>query len=126
MRVLLDTNALLWLLDGDDRLGPTARRVVTDAERLVVSVVSLWEVAIKVSIGKLLPIPGFYDTVGRSGLDRLDITDAHLRTLEALPAVHRDPFDRLLVGQALAEGLTVLTSDDVFASYGVGVVEARS
>lgn len=123
--MLLDTNALLWLLDGDDRLGPRAHRAVTGAERLVVSVVSLWEVAIKVSIGKILPISGFYDTVGRSGLDRLDIAGGHLRTLETLPPIHRDPFDRLLISQALAEGLTVLTADDAFASYGVVVVDAR-
>ncbi|GAA2561409.1 type II toxin-antitoxin system VapC family toxin [Pseudonocardia hydrocarbonoxydans] len=125
MHVLLDTNALLWLLGGDERLGPDARRSVEAAESLAVSVASLWEIAIKVSIGKLGPVPGLYATVRDLGLDRLDITDAHLASVEALPWHHRDPFDRLLICQALTAGLSVLTADDAFAAYGVPVLDAR-
>ena len=83
MRLLLDTDALLWLLAGDPRLGAQARQEVEAAAELVVSAASLWEIAIKVSIGKLA----------------------------ALPWHHRDPFDRLLIAQAQAEALTVLTAD---------------
>ncbi|MDN5931521.1 MAG: type II toxin-antitoxin system VapC family toxin [Pseudonocardia sp.] len=125
MHVLLDTNALLWLLGGDDRLGPTARRSVESAESLTVSVGSLWEIAIKVSIGKLGPIPGLYTAVRDLGLDRLDITDTHLAALETLPRHHGDPFDRLLICQALTGNLTVLTADERFLSYGVTVRDAR-
>jgi PIN domain nuclease of toxin-antitoxin system len=125
VHVLLDTNALLWLLGGDDRLGPAARRSVEAAETLIVSVGSLWEIAIKVSIGKLGAIPGLYSSVRDLGLERLDVTDAHLVTLEALPRHHGDPFDRLLICQALTGKLTVLTADGRFATYGVPVLDAR-
>lgn len=125
MRLLIDTNALLWLLDGDDRLGASARVSVESADALVVSVGSLWEIAIKVSIGKLAPIPGLSGALGDLGFERLEITDNHLGMLETLPSHHRDPFDRLLISQALTDGLTVLTADDAFAAYGPRVVDAR-
>ncbi len=124
MRLLLDTNALLWLLDGDERLGRSAREAVQSADTLVVSVASLWEIAIKVSIGKLRPIPGLHAAVRDLGFERLPIRDAHLAALELLPLLHRDPFDRLLVCQALTEPLAVLTSDAAFAPYGPVVVDA--
>lgn len=125
MHVLLDTNALLWLLGGDDRLGPVARRSVESAETLTVSVGSLWEIAIKVSIGKLDSIPGLHAAVRDLGLDRLDISDAHLAALETLPRHHGDPFDRLLICQAMTGNLTVLTADEKFQAYGVAVLDAR-
>lgn len=125
MHVLLDTNALLWLLGGDERLGATARKCVESAETLTVSVGSLWEIAIKVSIGKLGPIPGLYPAVRDLGLDRLDITDAHLAALETLPRLHGDPFDRLLICQAMTGNLAVLTADEMFRRYEVVVVDAR-
>ncbi|CAN5156922.1 type II toxin-antitoxin system VapC family toxin [soil metagenome] len=126
MQLLLDTNALLWLLDGDDRIGASTRAAVEGADALTVSVVSLWEIAIKVSIGKLAPIPGLHATIASLGFQRLPIADAHLVALEGLPHVHRDPFDRLLVGQALVERLTVLTTDRVLAQYSIPVLDARS
>ena len=126
MRILLDTNALLWLLDGDERLGRTARGTVERAETLSVSVASLWEISIKVSLGKLETPPGLRAAVRDLGFERLEIRDTHLDTLEALPSHHRDPFDRLLISQAMAEGVTVMTSDAIFTSYGVPVVDARS
>lgn len=125
MRLLIDTNALLWLLDGDDRLGPAARDAVESADVIAVSVGSLWEIAIKISIGKLAPIPGLYGAIGNLGFERLTITDDHLSALEALPLHHRDPFDRLLICQALTDGLGVLTADDIFTKYGPLVVDAR-
>lgn len=124
MQLLLDTNALLWLLAGDNRLGPASRDVVQEADRLVVSVASLWEIAIKVSIKKLEPTPRLYAAVHELGFERLGIHDAHLRALEELPLLHRDPFDRLLVCQARVEGATILTADRVFASYGAAVIDA--
>lgn len=74
MRLLLDTNALLWLLGGDDRLGHRARASVAAAATLAVSVASLWEIAIKVSIRKLAPIPGLYDGIRNLGFTRIEIS----------------------------------------------------
>lgn len=125
VRLLLDTNALLWLLDGDERLGTDARRGIEAADTLNVSVASLWEISIKISIGKLAPVPRLRDAVRELGLARLDIADEHLATLETLPMLHRDPFDRLLICQAMTGGLTVLTADEQFPQYGVPVLDAR-
>lgn len=116
---------LLWLLDGDQRLGPEARRAVEAADVLAVSVASLWEISIKISIGRLGPLDGLLPAVRDLGFERLDIRDEHLTALQALPLRHRDPFDRLLIAQALTGGLTVLTSDDVFTGYGIPVIDAR-
>jgi PIN domain nuclease of toxin-antitoxin system len=124
VRLLLDTNALLWLLDGDERLGLTARAEIDRAEILAVSVASLWEVAIKVSLRKLAPITGFHQAIRDLGFERFGIADAHLLAVEHLPHVHRDPFDRLLIGQALVEGLTVVTADGAFTGYAVPVLDA--
>lgn len=125
MQLLLDTNALLWLLAGDDRLGVRSREVLQRAERLVVSVASLWEIAIKVSLSKLAPMPRLHAAVVELGFERLDIGNDHLRALETLPLLHRDPFDRLLVCQARCADLTVVTADAVFADYGTAVIDAR-
>ncbi|MGL5930247.1 MAG: type II toxin-antitoxin system VapC family toxin [Dermatophilaceae bacterium] len=125
MALLLDTNALLWLLDGDERLGSSARTAVEAADGLVVSVASLWEIAIKVSLGKLEPVPALPDALTGLEFTRLDIADTHLAVLQSLPLHHRDPFDRLLVSQATAEGMAILTSDRAFGRYPVDVVDAR-
>ncbi|MBC8094052.1 MAG: type II toxin-antitoxin system VapC family toxin [Pseudonocardia sp.] len=125
MRALLDTNALLWLLGGDERLGERARSHIESAESLVVSVASLWEVAIKVSIGKLAPIPELHASIRDLGFERLGVEDPHLTTLQTLPLHHRDPFDRLLIAQTLTDGLTVLTADEVFGTYGATIIDAR-
>lgn len=124
MRILLDTNALLWLLGGDPRLGAQARAAVESAAALVVSEASLWEESIKVSIGKLQPIPGFHQAIGDLGFERLGIADAHLARLESLPHRHKDPFDRMLIAQALAENLVIMTADRAFSAYGVQVLDA--
>ena len=125
VRLLLDTNALLWLVAGDTRLGLQARREVEVAAGLVVSAASLWEIAIKVSIGKLAALPGLPAVLAEAGVRRLGIEDEHLRRLESLPWHHRDPFDRLLIAQAQAEALTVLTADPAFGDYAVPARDAR-
>jgi PIN domain nuclease of toxin-antitoxin system len=125
VRLLLDTNALLWLLAGDPRLGAQARHEVEAAAELVVSAASLWEIAIKVSIGRLAALPGLPAVLAEAGVRRLGIEDEHLRRLESLPWHHRDPFDRLLIAQAQAEALTVLTADPAFGDYAVPARDAR-
>ena len=124
--LLIDTNALLLLLGGDDRLGTDARRKIETSQLLIVSEVTLWEIAIKVSIGTLQAIPGLSRAVRELGFERTGITDAYLDRVASLPFHHRDPFDRMLIAQALCDDLEVLTSDSVFANYGVRVVDARA
>lgn len=124
--MLLDTHALYWLLKGDRRLGPGARSAVERAPSLQVSDISLLEIAIKVSIGKLPAVPRLPERLRGLGFDRTGITDRALERLQTLPLHHRDPFDRMLIAHALSEGLPVLTADAVFGAYGVRVVDARS
>lgn len=125
MRLLVDTNALLWLLDDDARLGTDARQLVTGADDVAVSVASLWEIAIKVSLHKLAAIPDLGTTIEHYGLVRLDITDDHLAVLQDLPHLHGDPFDRLIVAQAMVERRTIVTSDETLSAYDVRVLDAR-
>jgi len=114
MKLLLDTHALIWWLADDRRLGPSARALIADpANDVLVSVVSLWEIAIKVRIGKLEAEIGAVErAVVRNNFSRLAITPAHLAALSALPQHHRDPFDHLLVAQATVED-AILVSEEV-------------
>ncbi len=123
MRLLLDSDALIWHVLDDARLGPvpTAAIEAPDAEALV-SVASLWEIAIKSAIGKLR-VPGDLPArIEGLGFELLPITTAHAWQLRSLPHHHRDPFDRLLIAQAQLERLAIVSADDVFADYGVEVV----
>ncbi len=118
MKLLLDTHILLWLMQDAPQLTPAARRLLQAAESLHVSAVSLWEVAIKRSLGKLKLDPGVLDThLAASAVQPLPITWAHVRRLHALPPHHGDPFDRMLVAQALCEPLHLLTPDAALAAY---------
>jgi PIN domain nuclease of toxin-antitoxin system len=124
VRLLLDTNALYWLFRGMPRLGKRARASVLEAASLIVSDVSLLEISIKVSIGKMPRMPGLQQIIRDEGIERTGIEERYLARLETLPLHHRDPFDRMLIAQALSDDLTVLTADPVFAEYGVRVVDA--
>jgi PIN domain nuclease of toxin-antitoxin system len=127
MRALLDTHALLWWLDGDRRLSRRARAVIANERNSVlVSAASAWEIATKARLGRL---PGALDVAGDlpgilsgQGFEGLDITVAHGQRAGNLPGPHRDPFDRMLIAQAQAESLTVVTNEVVFAAYGVRCV----
>ena len=122
MRLLLDTNALIrW---HRDELRPVAVEVVQRAGVVVVSAVSAWEIAIKHSLKKL-DIPATVDNMLRLyGFEALAVTVRHGDLARGLPWHHADPFDRLLIVQALEEGLTILTSDRAFEPYRVPVVWA--
>jgi PIN domain nuclease of toxin-antitoxin system len=122
-RLLLDTHALLWFVFGDPRMSDRASSMIEDvASEKVLSVASLWEIAIKVSIGKLdlgMSIDRFFATeIDARELSILAISNAHAIGVAGLPFHHRDPFDRLIVAQALVEGLTLITGDPSFAPYG--------
>jgi PIN domain nuclease of toxin-antitoxin system len=126
MTLLLDTHALLWFQAGDRRLSRAARRAIEadDAERLI-SAASVWEMAIKVSLRRLdlsQPVDAYITAKVAQGYRLLSITWGHAAAVESLPWHHRDPFDRLLVAQALAERCPIVTRDRVFRKYGVDVV----
>ncbi|MBB3965839.1 PIN domain-containing protein [Rhizobium metallidurans] len=124
MRLLLDTHALLWWLNDDGKLGNHARGLIGDSEDdVLVSAVSLWEITVKLRIGKLdADLDEILAILPAEGFDRLDITDAHLVALAALPLHHRDPFDHLLMAQAVAEGAHFVSQDQHVALYGVPFV----
>lgn len=119
MTLLLDTCAFLWWL-ADEPLGPTARDRIADPDQLVrVSAVSLWEIAIKRALGKLDLDGSLVLHVKAAGFEPLPITGDHAERAGALPLHHRDPFDRMLVAQAQAESLTLVTRDRAFDPYGL-------
>jgi PIN domain nuclease of toxin-antitoxin system len=124
VRLLLDTHALLWWLNDDEKLGNHARRLIGDPENdVLVSAVSLWEITVKLRIGKLdADIEEIVAILPDQGFDRLDISDAHLIALAALPLHHRDPFDHLLMAQAVAEGAYLVSDDQNVALYGIPFV----
>ncbi|KLK91706.1 twitching motility protein PilT [Microvirga vignae] len=111
MRLLLDTHALLWWLAGDSRIESKAQDLITDpANDILVSAVSLWEIVVKVRVGKLeADITEIVAAIDAQGFEMLDIHPKHLEELVGLPMHHKDPFDHLLIAQAIAEGLTFLS-----------------
>jgi len=124
MSLLLDTHAALWFFQADSRLPASARERIEEAgSDAHVSMASLWEIAIKVSLNKLT-LPGEFETlfpssIAESGLALLPISVAHLATVRRLEHHHRDPFDRLLIAKAKIEGMTVVTCDPHFPAYSV-------
>ncbi|HYE28587.1 MAG TPA: type II toxin-antitoxin system VapC family toxin [Allosphingosinicella sp.] len=121
MKLLLDTHALLWWLGDDARLGPAARRRIEDRRNtILVSQVSLWEIAIKIGIGKLrVDIGKALAAIHERGLDELGLKPPHLTTLAALERHHRDPFDHMIIAQAIVEGATLMTEDSRIEDYPV-------
>jgi PIN domain nuclease of toxin-antitoxin system len=122
MRLLLDTHLVLWWEANHPRLPKRVTELVcNDAEAVFVSRASLWEIAIKISVGRLkMDIARFTHNVEQHGFEWLDIKNDHLLAVATLPASddHRDPFDRLLVAQSQTEPLVLLTADSVLARYG--------
>jgi PIN domain nuclease of toxin-antitoxin system len=124
LRVLLDTHALLWWLSDDIALPRTARKVIAETRNTVlVSAASAWEIATKVRLGKLPAaaslVSDFCGQVEREGFDLLMISADHGIRGGLLPGPHKDPFDRMLIAQAQAENLPVITNERVFEAYGV-------
>jgi PIN domain nuclease of toxin-antitoxin system len=122
--LLLDTHILLWWVTDDARLGPSARALIADPDnRVLISIVSLWEIAVKARIGKLrADVDAVVHAAETDGMEHLALTNEHLRVLRDLPFHHRDPFDHALIAQAITEGATLISDDRWMASYDVAVV----
>ena len=112
--LLLDSQALLWLLDDNPRLGPQARRAITSAQGVHVSAATVWELTIKTVLGKLTVPAGLTKRLPEQGLELLSVTAEHAEAIREFPELNRhDPFDRLIVAQASCAGLRLLTADHV-------------
>lgn len=118
MHLLLDTHVLLWCLQGSHRLSKPLRTRILAAPTVYVSSASIWEIALKVSVGKLdLDLDELVTEITHIGLQELPISHEHAAKVRLLPYLHRDPFDRMLVAQAVSESLKLLTADRLLASY---------
>lgn len=125
MRLLLDTHVVLWALVDDPRLAVGARAAISDGRnQIFVSAVNAWEISIKRSLGKLRVPDDLVEQVRRAGFEHLDITVAHALAVGDLPDHHRDPFDRMLVAQARAAGLMLVTRDAEIQRYDVPTLVA--
>jgi PIN domain nuclease of toxin-antitoxin system len=125
VRVLLDTHLLLWALAAPSKL-PTEARKRIDAAEVFVSAASIWEISIKSALGKLVADPTEVLTaIAPAGFGMLAISGEHAARVRALPPLHRDPFDRMLIAQASVEPMILLTNDDALSAYGTIVAVAR-
>jgi PIN domain nuclease of toxin-antitoxin system len=124
VKILLDTPAFLWWLADDGGLGSQARDLITDpGNDVLVSAASLWEIVVKLRVGKLeADIGEISEAIGRQGFVLLEIRPAHLRTLAGLPRHQRDPFDHLLIAQAITEGAVFLSEDGNTPCYPVQAI----
>lgn len=121
-RLLLDTHTVLWWL-ADEQLAGEAKALIADTPLVAVSTASVWEVGIKVALGKLRVEVPFAPVVRDAQFALLPVSGEHADAAAALPGHHWDPFDRMLIAQAVVEGLTIVTRDQRFSDYDVPIIE---
>ena len=123
MNLLIDTHILLWWLSDHTHLSKKSIQLIADTRNnLYLSTAALWEMAIKESLGKL-ELPQYFEfTLVSQGFQDLPVKKAHVRQLSQLPLIHRDPFDRIQIAQAITEGMTLISADTVFKQYPVTVI----
>lgn len=126
MNLLLDTHALIWFINGDNQLPEKSINLIKNIDnKCFVSIVSIWEIAIKLSLGKL-DLHGGFDEISRIlrryEIELLPITFAHIQTLMSLDYHHRDPFDRIIISQGFVENLSIVTKDENFPKYNIKIV----
>src|SRR5665213_438047 len=119
MRLLLDTHALLWWEADSERLGPVARAAIGASDLIYVSAASAWEAEIKQALGKLVFADDVEEMIDANGFVELPVSVRHAAALRSLELYHRDPFDRMLVAQALVEACTLVTADKNLVRYGI-------
>lgn len=125
-RFLLDTHVLLWWLADDPQLGPRSRELIGDERNEVfVSAATTWEMSIKMTLGKLSAPEDMDAIVEEEGFSKLPISLYHGQLAGRLPAHHRDPFDRMLIGQAMAEGLILFSADEQMKQYSLRLKDPR-
>lgn len=121
MQFLIDTHILLWFLEGNRLLPKSSRKLITDSQNdIYVSIASLWEIAIKISIGKLTLANSLTDVVNNLSIENIEIlpmSPEHILQVSTLPFHHRDPFDRIIVSQAIVENINLISADIIFDDY---------
>jgi PIN domain nuclease of toxin-antitoxin system len=132
MRLLLDTHIAIWAIRSPERIGANAQQLIANQSNdIVVSAVTIWEIAIKRRLGDRPGRPPFSSAdairhFSDAGFEILSVSAAHAMAVEHLPLIHGDPFDRLLVAQALSEPLRLVSSDERILAYGAGFIDART
>jgi PIN domain nuclease of toxin-antitoxin system len=125
MRILADSHVLIWWLGNPAKLDPAARAAIQDPENTVFfSVASVWEIGLKVAKGHLKVPPNLVEVLRAAGFSELPVLSRHAERAIALPAIHGDPFDRMLIAQAQHEGLVFATRDSIIPEYPVPVLRA--
>jgi len=126
MRLLIDTHILIWFLEGNKLLSKSRRQIIANPQNDVfVSIASLWEMAIKISVGKLTLAKLLADVIKQIAVENIEIlpiAPEHTLQISVLPFHHRDPFDRIIIAQAQLENLPVMTDDDEFGYYGIKIL----
>lgn len=123
MNLLLDTHVVLWWLDDSPNLPAPARKAIADTTNVCfVSTATLWEIEIKRALGKLSIPESYRDALARQGFRELPVSWTHTCALRSLPPIHRDPFDRMLVAQAISDDLVIVTRDEAIRRYEVRVL----
>ncbi len=124
MRLLLDTQIVYWLFYEQRNVPSDARRLIAEADQALVSAVSIWEIAIKARIGKMKADPRrLVESLDAAGVDELPVLSRHSMLVAEMPLYHADPFDRLLVAQAIYEGLQLVTTDGLLKQYSELVIQ---
>ena len=125
MRLLLDTHSLLWAIFEPKKLSIEAQEVIANKNSVAyTSIASLWEIAIKRNLGRLDVPDNFFDAIEYGGYELLNITIPHIKDYTSLPLHHRDPFDRILIAQAISERLTLITRDKNIDQYDISIIRA--
>ncbi|MEL6593346.1 MAG: type II toxin-antitoxin system VapC family toxin [Bacteroidota bacterium] len=121
MNILLDTHSVIWFITDDTKLPPASKKIIEDSRNsCFVSIATYWEMGIKYSLDRLdlkHPLEKIFEIIEESGFELLPITSAHILATSNLAFHHRDPFDRILIGQALSEGMKILSKDSQFEKY---------
>lgn len=118
MRIMLDTHIFLWFVKNDRKLQEKTCLLIQNADEVFVSSASIWEAAIKSKLGKLsVDMDSLVEAIASSGFEELPITAQHAAMVNQLPDIHRDPFDRILIAQAISEPLVFLTADEILKDY---------
>ncbi len=126
MNYLLDVHALIWFLNGDDNFSKKSKELIENQKNLkLISIATIWEIAIKISLGKFkfeLGFKNFVDLINENGFEIIPISIQHTLKVSTLEFIHRDPFDRLIIAQAITDNLTIMTKDEYIEKYDVKTI----